>query len=185
MKFDFHLCLVVVLLGINGSKALAQKRTFTNSRHNFSVEYPDSWHLSAAEDRFSIDTFGESGIIKIYRIPRGGAEIIVLAEKQVEVSRGRLANRNLDSWIESAHIRRVLTKRSNLDLSRGGRILQIRQFVSVCCSDHPRQETIHWFFEIDNHFFEALLGYWQGDLDVRNVFKTFEDVVTSIRLSSP
>jgi len=161
----------------------ADLRTFHNKKYGFTVRYPSSWNLQSLSEHFYIENFPGSKFVKGVRLPPGGAGISVSVPSEFVHQPNQSMPLTMEEWVSLGTARRKVNQKRDFSVSNGKRTLPVIEVVTQCCAVPPFQESIDWYFKVDDQMFTASLEYWQGDANANELRKTLQDVVVSIRLA--
>jgi len=153
--------------------------TFKNPSQGYTLQHPLSWHTQIASDIFSIVNFPPASAIRGTGLAKRGAGIHILTSSQAIRDPQKLPG-SLDEFValDNAH-QNVIGKRT-VQIGDGHQMLMVIEAKTICCD--PTQESVNWYFEINDHMFVGSVFYWQGDPDADKLRETLKQVVLSLRI---
>ena len=154
-------------------------KLFVDKKYGYTVRYPGHWHLRVRGGGFWIESFPKA--VPVVALPPGGAIVDIVVPGQLAHA-GEGPPTKMDEWVSLGTGARKVVSRDNLEISDGQRKLAITELVTQCCAVPPYQESIDWYFMIENRMFSANLLYWQGDPSVVKLRNMLKELVLSMKL---
>lgn len=155
-------------------------KTFVNARYGYTLRYPANWYSQTVSYIFSIVSFLPSTAMRGTGLARNGAGINILTAAQAVRGR-RPVPRNLEELVTILTSRENAYERSTVDLRDGEHALKVIQTKSTCCD--PSQESVDWYFAINDHPFVGMVYYWEGDANAGKYLTTLSQIILSLRVT--
>lgn len=181
---DARLTLVLLALTCAMSPRLGagDTKSFENKTYGYRVQYPRSWRPQIVSDVFYIENFPPSKMVRAVRLPEGGAGIHVSVPSRI-IRKGQAMPRNLEEWATLGTGRITVIGKRTLEVGDDRRKLPVIEVKTLCCAVPPYQESVDWYFQINDRMFSGSLLYWQGDPNAARLVEVLRQVVLSIRLT--
>lgn len=155
--------------------------SFQSREYGYSLKYPADWSLQSRAGVYSIENFAPTKTVRGVRLPPGGAGITIRVWSP-DRNGGELP-KNLDDWASRNTIRQHVLSRKTFepqDLLTTKSVIEVR---ADCCGVPPLLQYTEWFFEVDGHFFQTSVVYWQGDPAYPKLEDTLKGIIRSLEIT--